>query len=1027
MMKRYIFNFILLIGIVISAATTAHAQAEVAGDAVQGKVTDLAGSPIAGAKIFFDSGSKLTITDENGDFKMTSNPSETVLVEAKGYETVKTDGRTLSGSAGVKMTKNPIGLKSADQIQVPFGSMYSRQLTGAVTSIDVEETMKSDYSQNVKNVVNGRVPGFYGTVNSRSNQDITTGLVNAGGNTVTVVDGIPRVDFNLNLSEVETVTVLKDIVTRALYGAQAADAVILITTKRGEAYKREMNFSAETGISTPISYPVFLNSADYMEHYNQALRNDGLPEKYSADAIAKTRSGEDKIKYPDENYYNSTYLRNMGNFTNITGEASGGNSNAQYYLNMGWKHNSGLLQKIWDENYKEGTNTFNVRGNVDYQINSFMKMKIDGIVFYENNSTPRFVNQGNQAQTFYTRASSFLPNYYPVLIDASLLSPDQQAAAKLVDGKYVLGGTSEYPVNIYGEMAMNGYNTRTTRILQNNTSLDFDLKGITEGLTARAYLTFDMNNEYSKYLNRTYAVYQPTYKVPDAGGAEELSFTKIGVDQPAETPTINNVGFYRRVAVSGQVNYVRDFNNMHKVNVTGVAYTDFQSVSDSLQDLKSVNLGLRANYMLKNKYVAELGLVTSGSAKLDDNKWGTSPNIGLAWIVSEEGFLKDSRAINYLKIRANAGSLKTDRYSAYRQYMSYYTGGANSDIYRYGFSAFSNSQRTVFAGNPEISWAEKKEISLGFESLLVGEKLHIEATWFNNKMSGIPYRLSNIMPGYVENTVENYGEYTDKGVEWGVNYTMNLGKTLLTLGHNGVFSTPTRVKDNVVDYAEPWRKRTGIDSDAIFGLEDQGFYSTSDFNANGTLVNGIPIPTYGEVKPGDIKYADYNNDGLISDKDEMVIGNSTSRMQYCLYANLKAGNFELFVLGTGQTGAERIFSKPYDWVYADRKYSELVRNSWTEATAATATYPRLSSKNSPNNFRNSTFWLTKDNFFTLHTAQLTYNVPYNSAQKAAMKAAQIYLRGTNLFTISDNKERRERNPDTQPQMRYYSIGIVASF
>jgi TonB-dependent SusC/RagA subfamily outer membrane receptor len=266
MMKQYIFNIILLIGIVLLTATSAHAQAEGAGNEVQGIVTDETGSPIAGAKIYFDNGSKISITDKNGAFKITANPAETVLVEAKGYETVKTDGNTLSGSAGVKMTKNPIGLKSADQIHVPFGSMYSRQLTGAITVIDVEETMKSDHSQNVKNVVNGRVPGFYGMVNSRSNQDITAGLVNAGGNTVSVVDGIPRVDYNLNLSEVESVTVLKDIVTRALYGAQAADAVILITTKRGEAYKRKMKFSAETGMSTPISYPAFLNSADYMEH-----------------------------------------------------------------------------------------------------------------------------------------------------------------------------------------------------------------------------------------------------------------------------------------------------------------------------------------------------------------------------------------------------------------------------------------------------------------------------------------------------------------------------------------------------------------------------------------------------------------------------------------------------------------------------------------------------------------------------------------------------------------------------------------
>jgi len=1025
-MKRYIFNLFLLLILALFTSTQVLAQEKVTAAKIQGKILDEAGNPVVKAKITFNNGSKITLTETDGSFTIAMPLSEIAVIEAPEFETVRLDGAALKANNSLVLIKKAYGLKSSDKINVPFGTLYSRQLTGAATVINVRETMKYDKSEYVKGVVNGRVPGFYGNVNSRTNTNVYSGILNEGGNTVTVVDGIPRVGYNLNLSEIETITVLKDISTRALYGAQALDAVILITTKRGEANKREMSFSVERGIADPIALPNFMNAADYMTYYNQALKNDGLSEKYSADAIAKTRSGEDPLRYPDADYYNSTYLKNLGSFTNVVGEVSGGNSNAQYYLNMGWKNNTDLMKKLWNEKYTDGTNTFNVRGNVDYQINRFMKMKIDGVVFYENSNTPRFNPIGTTEQNFYMRASSFLPNYYPVLIDASLLTPDQQGAAKLIDGKYVLGGTSEYQTNIYGELATNGYYTETTRILQNNTSLDFDLKGITEGLTAKAYLTFDMNNNFAKSLARTYAVYQPTYTTPVGQTAEVLSFTKYGVDKPAETPSVSNVGFYRRVAVSGQVNYDREFNNIHKINATGVAYTDFQTLSGRLQDEKSVNIGVRANYMLKDKYIAELSVVTSGSPKFDENKWGTSPSFGLGWVVSEESFLKGNEMINYLKLRANAGTLKTDQYSAYRQYMSYYTGGANADYYNYGFGAFRNYQRTINAGNPNISWTEKKEMSLGFESVLLKGKMQLEATYFNNTLSGIPQQLTNILPGYVEKTWDNYGEYNDKGVEWGLKYNINLGKALLTLGHNAVYSTPTRVQDNVTDYAEPWRKRTGIDADAIFGLEDNGFYAASDFS-NGKLNSGLPVPIFGEVKPGDIKYIDQNKDGFISEKDEKMIGNSSARLQYGLNINLKVSNFELFVLGTGQNGAERIYSKSYYWVYGDRKYSEIVRNSWTEATAATADYPRLSTKNSPNNFRNSTFWLEKDNFFTIHTAQLTYNMPFTAAQKAAMKTMQLYVRGTNLLTISENKERRELNTDSQPQMRYYSIGVVASF
>ena len=1026
-MKKYIFRTLLALGVLLFSVIALYAQKGATPVQIKGKILDVAGNPIPDATLYFDNGARIAFTEADGSFTILALTSEIVVIEASDFETVRMDGVSLQAKKSVQLVKNPVGLKSNDMVNVPFGRLYSRQLTGAASAINPGITRKYDKTENVKGIFTGRVPGMFGNINSRSNTDVYDGNLNEGGNMVTVVDGIPRTGYNLNLSEVESITVLRDITTRALYGAQSMDAVILIKTKRGEANKREMNVSVEYGISKPVSLPQFMNAADYMTFYNQALKNDGLPVKYSDDAIAKTGAGEDKLKYPDADYYSPTYLKDLGNFTNVIGEVSGGNANAQYYLNIGWKNNSDLLKKIWQENYSDGTNIFNIRGNVDYKINSFMKMKIDGVVYYETKNSPRFNSQGNTAQTFFTRASTFLPNYYPVLIDASLLTPEQQSAAKLIDGKYVLGGTSEYQTNIYGEMATNGYYTETTKILQNNTSIDFDLSSIAEGLSASANLTFDMNNSFGKSLDRTYAVYQPTYTIPSGSTVEVLSFTKYGVDKPAETPSISNVGFYRRIGLYGVVSYDRIFAGIHQISATGVGYYDYHSISGQLQDEKSANVGLRFNYMLSNKYVAELNLVTSGSAKLGKNKWGTSPSIGLAWIISEENFLKDNAFLNYLKLRANAGTLKTDQYSAFRQYMSYYTGGVNADYYYYGFGANRNYRRTINAGNPDITWTDRKEISAGFESVLMDGKMQVEATWFNNTLSGIPLQLSNIYPGYVESDWQNYGEYKDKGVEWGLNYHIKVGKAMLTIGHNGVYSTPTRVKDNVTDYAESWRKRTGVATDAIFGLEDEGFYAVTDFETTGALKAGLPFPVYGEVKPGDIRYKDQNNDGFISEKDEKMIGNSSARLQYGFNINLKAGDFGLFVLGTGQTGAEKIYSKPYYWVYGDRKYSEEVRNAWTEATAETASYPRLTSKNSPNNFRNSTFWMEKEDFFTIHTAQLTYNLPFTIAQKARMKTMQLYVRGSNLLTISQNKERKQLNTDTSPQMRYYSIGIAANF
>jgi hypothetical protein len=264
---------------------------------------------------------------------------------------------------------------------------------------------------------------------------------------------------------------------------------------------------------------------------------------------------------------------------------------------------------------------------------------------------------------------------------------------------------------------------------------------------------------------------------------------------------------------------------------------------------------------------------------------------------------------------------------------------------------------------------------------------------------------------------ENYNENKNSGVEAALNYTNKAGEFEYTLGSNMVYAVPRSLKQNEVPHAFDYEYRQGKVSDAMFGYVAEGLFKD---NAD---IAGHAVQSFGSVQPGDIKYKDLNGDGIINDDDQMQIGNSHARLQYGLNINLKYRNLELFALGTAQSGSNVYYNNNYYWVYGNRKYSVVALNRWTPATAATATYPRLTTSSGSNNFRNSTYWLYSDNYFTLNRVQLTYHLP---AMKF-WKGIQLYVRGNNLFTISETKKQRELNIGSAPQMRNYMVGIIGSF
>ena len=650
-----------------------------------------------------------------------------------------------------------------------------------------------------------------------------------------------------------------------------------------------------------------------------------------------------------------------------------------------------------------------MRGNVNYKLTDHIKLSFDGAAIFNFATTPRYTVQSNN---FCVLSSTLRPDNTPVLIPSSLMKDEMLlSAAKLIDGKYLLGGTSQYLTNIYGELTRNGPRISNDRLIEINTGLNFDLGNITPGLSASSFLTFNMYNLFLADIVNSYSVYQPNYAADTIA-----SWSKRGTDIKVERQTLSDVYFYRRNGAFGTIDYNRIFDNKHNLTINSVAYRDEYTVEGSAQSVKHLHFGIRANYMFDNKYVAELTGVYAGSVKLfETNPWGFSPGIGLGWILSEEDFLKGNSLINFLKVRTNWGIINTDEnLTGYYLGRNLYTA---SGTYYYNQGTNYNTGRLITLGNANVNFEKKMNFNLGFESMLLDNKLGIEGGYFYYKNYDVLIRRSNELPVYIVTPpFENYGSYQTQGVEFGLNYSEKVGDLFINFGSNFTYSVPKALIVDELPYPDTYRRLKGRESDSYFGWVALGLFKDQ------AEIDASPEQTFGTVKPGDIKYKDLNNDGVIDNDDQQIIGNWNARIQYGFNLHLQYKSFEFFALGTGQTGQNRYFNNDYYWVYADRKYSEVVWDRWTPATAATATYPRLTTLGSTNNFRNSTFWLYDNNWFNLHTAQLTYLLP----KIKGVEDARIFLRGNNLFTISKIKEKTQLNIGSSPQVRVASIGLNIS-
>ncbi|MDD4922839.1 MAG: SusC/RagA family TonB-linked outer membrane protein, partial [Bacteroidales bacterium] len=844
-------------------------------------VKDDSGRPVPKVLVSGKEGAIEVMTDAEGHFTIKVPEKTDLLFEAEGYETKNVPVYDAMDGA-ITIKKADFLMEDANMVNIAFGKVRKKEVIAAVSVIDPKKMKKTDGTEYFYDALTAKVPGLLGNNNLR-------GL----GSALIVVDGIPRDPSNLNLSEIDQISVLKDGNASMLWGSQAQNGVIQITTKRGTAFKRKVEVSVEQGFSKPVALPKYLGSAEYFTLYNEARVNDGLTASRSESTIALYADSSNHYRYPNVDYYSSEYLKELRPTTSVLTQFSGGNATTQYYANVGWNRKGTLynLGKAADMS----SNRFNMRANVNFKVNEYIKSSVDAVIVFDMNKNPN----GN----FWSDASTLHPDYYSPLLPISAVKNTpglaaQLGTAKQINNGYILGGTAQYASNPYGNMFLSGNVTNNQRNASINNSIEFDLRNITPGLKFRTYLSFDVYNRYNVQVTNQYAVYTPTWDSSDSISA----LTMVGTDATSgvQNMPVSSMYFERRIGTYAMFDYAKTIGKDHTIAATLLGYWDKFRQDAVLIDQKDAHLGLRVTYDYKKKYFADFSSTyTNGFRLMPGKRGGYAPSLALAWILSEEDFMKDSKQVDYLKLRGSASIQNLDLNNLGTEWRPYEESFMMSgSYYNYADGTRQTQGVTIMrSANPNLTFEKMKSVNLGIEGSFFNRLLSVDANVFTQRWTGQVVRQSSTYSSFLGSyyPYENYNETGYYGGELGLTLAKSIGKFSFQLGSNLLYATSKVLKKSEL-WGNDYQYRQGKSVDGIYGLEALGLFQDV------TEIANSPVQKYSEAKPGDIKYKDQNDDHMIDANDQVRIGNSQARFSYGLNLLLKYGNLSLMATGDGRSG-----------------------------------------------------------------------------------------------------------------------------
>ncbi|SIT34395.1 TonB-linked outer membrane protein, SusC/RagA family [Filimonas lacunae] len=932
-------------------------------------------------------------------------------------------------SAAIKAQTNKDSL-----VNVAFKTVAREDLPGAVTSINVTELLKKNYATYSLDNLQSLVGGYTGNI--------------WGQAPLILVDGIPRRATDVRPVEIETITILKGASSVVLYGSNASKGVVLITTKRGTVKPLSIDVRANSGWFFPKAYPSYLKAADYMTLYNEASRNDGVAERYTQDQINATAAGTNPYRYPDVDFFNSAYLKKAYTRQDVTTEISGGNEFARYYTNFGASYNNSIMN--FGEQKKNNDFNFNIRANVDMNLTSWLTASTDAVAIFNNNYTGR----GN----FWGASATMRPNWFSPFIPISMFSAGNAGlktiadnSNHLIDGQYLLGGISTDQTNAFADNLAAGYIKTRNRTLMYNVGATADLGSAVKGLKFKTVYSMDYTSLYSEAYQVSYATYEPTWATVD-GKDVITSLRKYNNDLSSTNEYVGQTAYTQTMSLRSQFNYDRTFASNHNITGTLLGWwylTQFSSDADNnggstYHPIRNTNLGFQAGYNFKKRYYVDFSAAVVHSAKMPPGKRNAlSPTVTVGWRISDEAFFKNKVTfVDNLKLNASYANIKQDlditgfrpdgtTPTDYYLYQGYY--GNNGQLGGwYPWRDGASGGFTSISGqgtNPDFTFVRRNEFRVGLEASLLKGAITMDVNYFRQNTNGLLTRGVLTYPSWFSGNGDfrpwlNYNNDRRTGVDFAVNLNRKLGEVQYSIGVTGMVFNSTAVRRDEI-YLDAYQNRAGKALDAYWGYISDGFFQDQ------ADIDGHARQTFGgTLKPGDIKYRDVNNDGVVDGKDQVNLGRNgwaANPFNYGINLTVKWRHFTLFALASGQTGAIGFKNSSYYWVRGTSKFSDAVWGRWTEATKNTADYPRLTTTAGNNNYQNSTFWMYKTNRFNLSRVQLTYDFNNDLFKNSVIHGLSVYVLGDNLLVLSKERKLMETNIGTAPQYRFYNLGIRASF
>jgi len=979
------------------------------------KLENTEGAPVTDAIIYCNEGSRVFFPDKEGRVKVVVEQESVLLIEGRGWASTNIDLSKDKIPSVVVLEKTAVHLDGNEILNLPMGMEVTRRNnTGAISKVEVEK-LKHYPDPLLSNSMQGLGLGLTvemnaGGMNNNPAALYLRGLPRMSGNNIlTIVDGIERPINDLIPEEIESIELLKDATAKISYGPRAANGILMVTTRRGEANKRVIKASADYGIGQATRMPDFINSYNYVRLYNEARQNDGLIPHYSGEDIQgyKNSSGPNDFRYPDVDYYDY-FLKNYTNYSKFTTEFSGGNKKAQYAAVGGFLQSEGL-----EAEGRSPTNSrFNFRGNLDVKINDVISGNMGVATIIDTRDRASL----NHYEVFST-LSSHRPNEYPVIIDESIMSKDSL-------GTPALGTSFDKSDNLYGDLNYGGYHKEQFISGQTNFGLDFDLGSFVEGLEANTYVTFDNYFFGAEVQNKSAATYARRF-IQTPEGEDSIALFELNRAKYNDDIALSSNENYRNAGYFGGFSYNNSFG-VHELDMD-LGYFLFQrEVKGMDQDIKTANTYFRTNYAFDSKYIAELGLSYMGSDKFDrGNRYELFPAAGLGWVVTEEDFMDGTDLFDYLKLKASAGILGFDASTPHYLYEKRWEDTGNVS---FGEQNNNNQGKVSFGqeASPGLDWEKSREINLGLEGVGFNYKLMFEVNYFNELRYDIIQYASAVYPELYGKWYPylNIGEVKNQGFELQVNWREQFDDFSYDIGANVLWSDNEIVKQNEVNHVDEYLRTTGESSDAMYGYVSEGLFGKD------VDIDSHPTQHLGDYQEGDIAYKDLNNDDIIDERDREKLGNSFPSTNLGLDVSLKYKGWGLYALGSASLGVNSWLDNSYYWMNGEGKYSSKAMDRYHPENNPNGIYPRLTTASGSNNYRNSDFWMANTSFFRLKNLELSYT--FNNKNRSALtRKVKIYARGSNLFVLSEvddlDPEALNAGVNNYPVLSFFTGGISVSF